>query len=154
DIAVAPTITQTVNVGKTSFSLVSSDPNPVFGEPLSITATISAVVPPVTSGSTNPSGVVSFTLDGATLPGGPFPLAPNGQVVVALPSLSVGTHKIRLSYSGDINFAGVASTSDFLVNVAKDNTTVDVTPSVPSTTLGNSVTFTATISADAPGSGN
>src|SRR5262249_52315735 len=150
----APQFVQTVNQGKTKLTIASSSPVPVFGEPVTITATISPLLPPATVGSVNPSGQVTFTLDGVPLSSGPVNLDAAGRAAITLTNLSVNLHRIRVSYTGDTNFLSVQSTSDFNLTVIKDNTTVDVASSPASILVGQSVIFSATVSANAPGSGS
>src|SRR5207247_1513982 len=67
-------------------------------------------------------------------------------------TLSVATHLITVSYSGDTNFAAnTSATLSQTVNKAS-TTTTDVS-SVNASVFGQSVTFTATITPVAPGAG-
>jgi hypothetical protein len=67
--------------------------------------------------------------------------------------LSVSSHSITAVYSGDINFSGSTSVV-FTQTVNQDTTTTVVTSDNTSPAFGQTVTFTATISANAPGSGD
>jgi hypothetical protein len=67
-------------------------------------------------------------------------------------SPTVASHKITAVYSGDAS--NVASTSAVMTQVVTaDPTTTVVTATVNPTVFGQSVTFTATVTANAPGSG-
>src|SRR5438876_5477367 len=66
-------------------------------------------------------------------------------------SLSVGSHTITAVYSGDGNFN--TSTGTTSQTVGKDNTTTTVTSSNSSSVSGESVSFSATVGANSPGSG-
>jgi hypothetical protein len=137
---------QTVNQAASS-TTITSNPNPsVFGQAVSFTATVSAVAP----GSGTATGTVQFMDGGANL-GSPVTLS-GGSATFTTPSLSVGTHSITAVYSGDTNFTGsTGSLPTQTVNQASSSTAVasDTSPSV----FGQAVTFTATVSAVAPGSG-
>jgi len=143
--AAARDLTLTVNQGGTTTS-VSSSANPsVFGQVVVFTATVSAVGP----ASGTPTGTVTFkvgstTLGTATLAGGSAPFTTS--------ALSVGTHSITATYGGDSNF--VTGTSSALSQVvSKASTSTLLTSSGNPSIAGQSVTFTATVSAVSPGSG-
>ena len=65
--------------------------------------------------------------------------------------LSVGNDTIKASYSGDTNFK--TSTGTVTQTVNQDSTTTSVVSSANPSVYGQSVTFTATVAANAPGSG-
>jgi uncharacterized repeat protein (TIGR03803 family) len=65
--------------------------------------------------------------------------------------VSGSPYPITFSYAGDSNFATASGSADVTVNMAGTTTAVSATP--PSSTFGQEVTFTATVSANAPGSG-
>ena len=140
-------VTQTVGQASSTTSVASSANPSVFGQSVTFTATVSAVAP----GAGTPTGSVIFQ-DGGT------PLVTNnlssGQATFASSSLSVGSHSITAIYAGDSNFSGSDNAGSPLsqtVNAASTTTTVasSANPSVS----GQSVTFTATVSVTAPGSG-
>lgn len=125
---------------------VSSSANPsVFGQPVTFTATVS------TAGLGTPTGNVQF-FDGATPIGGPVALNGSGQAQVMTSTLSVGNHTITANYAGDVPNGFTASSGSLAggqqVNAA-NTTTVIGSSQNPSSTNQN-VTFTATVSAQAP----
>src|SRR5207245_3461749 len=142
----SPNLTQTVNKDSTTTSLVSS-PNPsVFGQSVIFTATVSAVAP----GAGTPTATVTFkdgtnTLGSATLSG--------GQTTFTNSTLTTGSHtNVTAVYNGDGNF--LTNTSSSLTQtVNKADTTTVVTSSANPSVFGQSVTFTATVAAVAPGAG-
>jgi hypothetical protein len=89
----------TVNKVNTTAS-VTSAPNPsVFGQSVTLTATVTVSAP----GVGMPTGVITFTIDGsmastATLSG--------GTATFATSSLIVGIHPVTVTYGGDANFIG------------------------------------------------
>jgi hypothetical protein len=137
------TLVESVLYGSTT--AVVSSPNPsVFGQPVTLTATVSPVAP----GSGTPTGKVVF-LDGTHLLG--YAQLTNGQAAITVSSLSVGKHSIQANYSGDIFFVPSSGVVSQVVN--KDSTTTSVTSSNNPSTSGQPVTFTATVTVNSPGAG-
>ncbi len=117
----------------------------VYGQPLTLTATVQAG-----PGAGTPTGTVTF-LDGSTVVG-TAPLS-GGSVTYTTATLATGAHSLSAVYGGRaLNFQG--STSATLTQtVNPDATTAVVTSSNSPAVFGQAVTFTATVSADAPGAG-
>ena len=83
---------------------------------------------------------------------GPATLNGSGIATFTTSALSIATHSITAAYVDDINYT--ASTSAALSqSVIQNSTTVAITSSVNPSVNGQSVTFTATVSPVAPGSG-
>jgi parallel beta-helix repeat protein/predicted outer membrane repeat protein len=140
-----PTYAQTVAQATTATAL-AADVNPsVYGQTVTLTATITVVAP----GSGSPSGVVIFTEGGITFASA---AVTGGVAQITISTLSVGSHDIVATYSGDTNFAGSAS-STYTQVVNKASTTVSVTSTRNPTLVSMSVTFTATVGAVSPGAG-
>jgi titin len=91
----------------TTTSVVSSNSNSVFGEPVAFTASVSAASGP-------PTGSVQFLVDGVSF-GGPVALS-GGSASVATNLLAVGGHTVSAIYNPDDGFAG--SSGFVLQNVA------------------------------------
>ena len=130
--------------GTTTAVVSSADPS-VFGQSVTFTATISPAAP----GGGIPTGTVIF-MDGSTVLGSPTLSA--GVATYTTSSLSVSNHRVKVVYGGDSNFTGSVS-SIVTQSVTKDATTTSVTSSANPSVFGQSVTFTATVAAAAPGSG-
>ncbi|HTD23350.1 MAG TPA: Ig-like domain repeat protein, partial [Terriglobales bacterium] len=115
---------------------VTSSNNPsVFGQPVTLTATLSPA---------SATGTVQF-LDGVTNLGSPVTVS-GGTAAMIVSSLSVGAHSITAVYSGDSNFAG--STSPALSqNVNQASSATATTSNNNPSAFGQAVTFTATVSA-------
>jgi autotransporter-associated beta strand protein len=140
--ATALPFTETVNRASTSVNLSSSPSAPIPAETIDVTATFAPVAP----GGGFPSGTATFTLDGAIVAGSTEPLNAAGQAVFAFSSPTAGTHKVRVTYSGDSNFKPVSTSTDFLVTVAKGVPTITIS-AVPLTSVySQSVIFAATLS--------
>ncbi|HEU5001333.1 MAG TPA: Ig-like domain repeat protein [Actinomycetota bacterium] len=128
--------------------ILSSSTNPsVFGQPVTFTLTVSPMAP----GAGSPSGSVQFGVDGTNM-GAPVPLA-SGSAAVTLDALSVGTHIVTATYSGDASFAAAGATLSGGQGVARAGSATAVSASVNPSVAGQPVTFTVTVTAVAPGSG-
>jgi Bacterial Ig-like domain (group 3)/Pro-kumamolisin, activation domain len=141
----SPVFAQVVQKAATSTSLVSSLNPSVFGEKITLTATVQAVAP----GAGTPIGTVHF-MDGATL------LGSHGLVagVAAFPELKLapGSHTITAVYVAGADFN--TSTSNAVSEVVDQaSTKTTVVSSLNPSTSGATVTFTATVVAVAPGVG-
>jgi hypothetical protein len=139
-------LTYTVNTASTNTVLDTSAANAVFGQTVTFTATVSPVAP----GAGTPDGTVDFK-DGTTTVCSAVPLA-SGQATCALNNLAVGSHSMTAVYSGSAGYS--TSTSNTVTEtIAKDPTTTTVSSSAPTSEVGQTVTFTATVTPNAPGSG-
>ena len=143
----ATALTQTVNQSATKTSVVSSAKPSSFGQSVTITATVSATG----LGSGVPTGSVYFYLDGSTTPLDTAALTA-GSASFTTNALAVGSHSITAVYGGDGNFT--TSTSAALTQtVKKDATTTIISSILPNPSNPLQVSFTATVTAAAPGSG-
>jgi hypothetical protein len=137
-------LTQTVKAYASTASVTTSANPSVYGQNLNFTASVKAA-----SGTLTPTGTVEFldgttVIDTATLSG--------GKATFKTSALAVGGHSITVVYVGDTNFTG--STSAALnQTVNQDGTTTRVMSSLNPSKSGQSVTFTATVTANEPGSG-
>ena len=132
-----------------SAALTSSQNPSVFGQSVTFTATVSGGV----AGGLTPTGTVTF-LDGTTTPAvqlGSGTLS-KGVTVLSTSALSVGSHKITASYGGDTNFSSATSTA-FTQTISQGSATVGLASNLNQSSLGQSVTLTATVSATAPAFG-
>lgn len=141
-------ITQVVNKAPTKVTVDSSSPTSVFGQPVTLTATVSAVAP----GAGSPSGTITFK-DGATvLDTVPVDSSTGEQASVTTTALSVGQHAIVATYSGDDSFQ--TSTGSTTQTVHRAQTSTLVTSSANPAQTGQGIKFTAQLSAVAPGAGD
>ena len=145
----SPTLTQTVNQASTSTALASSLNPSVTGQPVTLTATVSAIAP----GTGTRTGTVMFEDGGATITGcAANAVSAAGTAVCAASFAAAGAHPLTAVYSGDANFSG--STSPILTETVNPGATATVVsssvdPSVP----GQTVTYTAIVSATSPATG-
>jgi hypothetical protein len=118
----------------------------VYGQSVTFTAAVTVSSP----GAGTPTGTVTFKDGTTTL--GTGTLNGSGIATFSTSTLSVASHSITAVYGGDTDDLG--STSSALSQVVnKDSTSTGLTSSVNPSTFGQSVTFTATVTASAPGSG-
>jgi hypothetical protein len=134
-------LTQTV--GPTTTAVTASPSTAVFGQPVTLTATVTA-----TNGGT-PTGTVTFKSGNTVLGTGTLS---GGTASLTTAALPVGTDSITAVYGGDANYAGSTSAA-FSESVKKASTTTALASSANPSTVGQTVTFTATLSPVAPGAG-
>ncbi|PYU05528.1 MAG: hypothetical protein DMG33_10600, partial [Acidobacteria bacterium] len=142
-------LTQTVNQASTTMS-VSSSANPsVFGQSVTFTATVSGVAPSTAAVNT---GTVQFLIDGVNF-GSAVSVSGGTAISGATTTLSVGSHTIEANYSDRTSYASSSRSLSGGQTVNQASTTTAVTASTNPSVFGQSVTFTATVNAVAPGSG-
>ncbi|HLJ93878.1 MAG TPA: Ig-like domain-containing protein, partial [Gemmataceae bacterium] len=108
--------------------------------------TFTARVSPTSVGPFTASGTVVFTDGNTTL--ATVPLS-SGRASFTTTMLTTGQHTVSAAYSGDANFA--ASTASASVSVNPVSTSVTLTSSAGTTSLGQMVTFTAAVSPSTAG---
>ncbi|WP_210420322.1 Ig-like domain repeat protein [Aquisphaera giovannonii] len=132
------TLSQRVNKAATTTVVVSSLSPSVFGQSVTFTATVGVVSP----GAGTPTGTVTFKDGSTTL--GTGTLSASGVATFTISTLAAGTHSIKATYGGDAAFA--TSTSVTLSQkVNKETTTTTLSSSANPSLVGQSVTFTATV---------
>lgn len=128
----------------TTSTVMTSSANPgSIGTVVTYTATVSAVAP----GSWAPTGTVSFTDQGSPVSGCQnlsLPASAPEEVTCPESYGSHATHSIVATYSGDANDAGSHGALSETVEQISTLTTIGV--SSATSTYGQSVTFTATVS--------
>ncbi len=136
----------TVGSMGTAVTVTSSDTSPVFGEALTLTATVNGGV----AGSPVATGTVTFTDENDDVLGGATLV--DGVASVSVSSLAVGAHTITASYSGDDNY-GEGST-DLAQSVFMADSSVAVSSDSFAPVFGQTLTITANVTAVAPGAGS
>ncbi len=135
------TAPQVVNQVQTTTALAATPAQGIGGNPVAITATVTAA-----SGTVTPTGTVTFTdtFNGTTVTlGAAIALTKTGTATINPAALAPGTHSILATYSGDTDDAGSTATLSLIVVQATTTTTVTATPS-PATVQGT-ITFSATV---------
>jgi hypothetical protein len=126
---------------------LASSANPsVFGQAMTLTATVSAYA----TGIGTPTGSVDFFDTTANTDLGTVALS-GGTATLTASSLAVGAHTITVTYGGDGTF--LASSGTLTQTVNKDGTVTALTSSVNPSVYGQAITLTAAVSASAPGAG-
>ena len=99
-------------------AVTSSVAAPVWGQPVSFTATVTAAGKPVTSGT------VQWSVNG-TPSGAPVPVGADGTASLGpLTDLAVGTNQVTAGYSGTDQFTPASGTDSIVVGKAATTTTV------------------------------
>lgn len=125
-------------------TVISATPgSAVFGQPVELSADVSAA-------SGQPTGTVTFSSGGTTF--GPVTIDAAGHASLVVDSLPVGSHSLVATYSGDDAFSASVSSPTGVV-VAKADVAVGLTSADDHTVTGESVDFTASVGAAAPGAG-
>jgi hypothetical protein len=145
-IGSSATATATIKQDSTTTAPRSSANPAVFGQSVTITARVTANAP----GSGTPTGTVTFE-DGSTILTTTM-LDATGRATYTNSGLSVGSHAISMVYSGDGTYLPSTSLA-MSQGVSRDSTTTALVSSLNPSALGLMVTFTASVSANAPGSG-
>jgi hypothetical protein len=130
----------------TATTLSSAPNSSAFGQSVTFTAT-------VTSGAGVPAGTVTFT-EGATTLASNVTVDGAGHAAFSTTTLAVGSHTVTAAFtgaSGWANSSGDDSGAPQVVNKAA--TTTAVSSSTNPSVFSQPVTFTATVTANAPGSG-
>ncbi len=133
-------------VGTAASSIgLSSDANPaVYGEPVTLTAVVTATAP----GGVTPTGKVTFAKPGGNIA---TKKLVGGQVSYTT-TYAVGTTPITATYDGDAVYAlSQSAPLDQVVDETPTTTTLE--SSANPSDFATPVTFTATVAAAAPGSG-
>ena len=138
-------------VEPTTTTLISSVNPTVFGQSTTLTATVAQ-----TAGATTPTGGTVTFKDGAATLGAPVTLV-NGTATLGVSNLTIAgnPHSLTASYAGVANTFG-ASTSNAVsqtVNQASTTTSLARTSGITPSVFGQSLTFTSTVAAVAPGAG-
>jgi len=133
------TLTQTVNAAPTVTTI--TPPSGIrLGESLNVTVSVGAQSP----GAGTPTGTVIVEDGGANCTA----LLSNGTGSCTLtPPAPAGSHQLRATYTATSEFASSAGVANLTVNAAPAGTVV--TSSVNPSAFGQSVTFTAVVSANA-----
>jgi hypothetical protein len=131
----------------TNLVIVSSVNPSTAGQAVTFTVTVT----PTQAGGPTPTGTISFldALSGPAEIAAPVTLNAQGKASVTTSTLSQGTHSIFVMYTGDATYAPETS-SGTLQTVAAATTTTVASSQNPST-VGQSVTFTATTTSTAAG---
>ena len=143
------TAVSTVNVlptgsAATTTAVTSADSTVVYGQSVTLTATVSP-----SSGSATPTGTVTFTSGSTTL--GTGTLTRRRGHLEHHRALAEGSDTVTASYGGDSTYSPSSGTLTETVNQAATATALTASPNPA--VYGQAVTLTATVSASSPGAG-
>jgi autotransporter-associated beta strand protein len=129
---------QVVNRAATLTSVTTSLATSSVNQPVTFTATVTALPP----GAGTPTGLVTFvdTTTGTMLGGGNLVM---GQVAITVQNLAAGMHTITATYAGDSNFEGSGGSRTQTVTTTNTTTMVEGMPN-PSN-FNQPVTIMATV---------
>jgi hypothetical protein len=136
-------LAKTIAKASTSVALHSSAASPLTGQPVTLTASVSVSAP----GAGAPTGSVTFSGHG-----GPLCSAvtlSSGVATCTTTYDAVGTDSVTATYSGDANFNGAASLGQS-EHISLASTMTMLGASADPVDLGQTVTFSATVSPVAP----
>ncbi len=124
-------------------------------DPSTLGATVTFTATVTTGAGTGAlTGAVTFYVDGVTIPGGAIIVSPQGTsgatATYATATLTVGTHSITASYGDDPAHLD-SPISAALGQTVIEGTGVALVSSLDPSTVGQSVTFTATVSSGVTG---
>ncbi len=126
----------------TTTALRASSSNPVYGQPITLTATVS-------SSTGTPTGLVTF-YDGSTDLGTQSLI--NGTATLVVSTLPVGTDSLTASYAANSQFSSSQSPALRAI-VQQGGTSVAITSAPNPSVFGQVVAFTAVVNPLAPGEG-
>ena len=137
-----------MNPGSTT-TTVSATPNAsVYGEDVTIAATVSVVSP----ASGTPTGTIAFYADGVSL--GSEAVDAYGNASIDVTSLAAGSDTITASYSGDANFGAQSCAARRSADGEPPGNTLTQVSSAPNpSSVGQDVTIDAAVTAVSPASG-
>jgi N-acetylneuraminic acid mutarotase len=143
--------TGTLVVVENTTTTLASPINPtVFGQATTLTATVANV-----TGPTTPTGGTVTFKDGATTLGTVTLAAGTATLLVSNLTVAGSPHSLTASYAGVANTFGASSSNTVsqLVDQASTTTSIALTSGTNPSVFGQSLTFTATVTAVAPGAG-
>lgn len=141
-------VEETIDQAATETDISASPTNPVVGQPVTYTATVTTTAP----GSGTPTGSVSFVDTAGTLCTNPLDQSSPDQATCQTTYTTSENDSITATYEGDTNFSGSES-SPYSESVSPDATTTTLSADQNSPVVGQNVTYTATVAVNAPGSG-
>jgi hypothetical protein len=139
----------TIAQDQTTTDVSSAPAHPVVGESVTLTSRVAVQSP----GAGTPTGTVAFSGDGGPLCTGTLNALSPDVASCTTTYTATGTDHVSAAYGGDTNDASSSSASTTTVTTGAASTTSTLSTSDATPVVGESVTFTATVAAVAPGAG-
>jgi hypothetical protein len=139
---------QVVSKASASAAVSSSIDPSIYGQAVSFTVKVSPVAP----ATGTPTGTVQFQVDGSNF-GSAVTLSAGSATSGSTSTLTIATHTVTATYSGDANFSGLVGTLTGGQVVNKTGTTTTVTTNSNPLTCGQKISFVAKVADIAPGTG-
>jgi subtilase family serine protease len=136
----SPGITVTVGKSPTTTVVTPATLTPTAGGSLLVTASITSSSPV----STNPTGTVTFNLDGVAAGTATVTTGLPASATFTIPIVTAGPHTVTATFSGDTAYAGSTSAA-VAITAAKGATITTVTATPPILSANSTETLTATI---------
>jgi len=133
-------VTVTVSKSPSTTVVTPATLTPTAGGSLLVSASITSSSP----APTNPTGTVTFYLDGVSQGIGTVTAGSPSTASVTIPVVTAGAHVLTATYSGDTAYATSTSAAVSIV-AAKGATVTTVTATPPALNLGTTETLTATV---------
>ena len=130
----------TVSKMATTSSVSISPSSPTIGVVVTFTAAVAAS----SYTSTDPTGTVSFKVDGSAVTSSSLTSGEPSTATATISSLTAGSHTVAVSYAGDSYYASSTSAST-TVTVSKGATVTSLTASPSTLSTGVTETLTATV---------
>jgi len=140
--------TQIVNQASTSTTVTSNNNPSVFGQSVTLTATVSVIA----SGLGSPTGTVQFKDGASSLGTGTLDVTAHATFTTS--SLSVGAHSITAQYSGDGSFTSSISPGLMQNVIVVADIAVTLTHHPVVSAIGGRLVFEATVTNNGPSSAN
>ena len=131
----------------TETTVTATPPNPVIGQPVTLSATVTS------SSGTPATGGVSFAGDGGPLCTATLDAASPDIATCRTTYTALGSDSVTASYGGDATHFSSASPTPATVTVGQDATSTVATSSANPAVTGQLVTLSATVSVNGPGAG-
>ena len=138
------TLTITVSTVSATFGVSPASPTVLVGQADLVSATVTPG-----AGAATPTGTVTFS-DGAGH-SSTVALGATGAASASFTETVAGSYTITASYSGDANYSAASATTAITVGI--DATTVAVSPATTTAVAGQGDLVSATVTANAPGTG-
>ncbi|MFZ0665588.1 MAG: Ig-like domain-containing protein [Acidimicrobiales bacterium] len=147
--SVSAPLSESVQEAPTTTTLSVDNAGPVVGQSVTFTATVAVSSP----GTGTPGGSVTFSGDSGVLCTTSLNGDATDQATCATAYPATGTDSVTATYDGSTDFASSTSSPAQGVSISEASTTTSISTSESSPVVGQLVTYTATVSAVAPGAG-